>query len=130
MEFFRIRKTIPFMRHALVLNIISLVTFVLAVFFIATKGFHLSVEFTGGTVMEMHYSQGADTERIRNILSEQGYSDFQVQNFGTSHDVIIRLPVVEGKTSAQQSTDVLAALQADDAGAELRRVEFVGPQVG
>lgn len=130
MEFFRIRKTIPFMRHALVLNIISLVTFALAVFFIATKGFHLSIEFTGGTVMEMHYAQGADTERIRGALSNQGYSDFQVQNFGTSRDVIIRLPVIEGKSSTEQSNDVLTALQADDPGAELRRVEFVGPQVG
>ena len=130
MEFFRIRKTIPFMRHALVLNIISLVTFILAVFFIATKGFHLSIEFTGGTVMEMHYAQGADTERIRNTLSGQGYSDFQVQNFGTSRDVIIRLPVIEGKSSTEQSNDVLTALRADDPDAELRRVEFVGPQVG
>src|SRR5690606_35448752 len=129
MEFFRIHRTIPFMRHALVLNLISLITFVLAVFFIATRGFHLSIEFTGGTVMEVHYSQAAQIDEVRNAVSSLGYSDFQVQNFGTSQDVIIRLPVREDLGSAAQSETVLAALKAQSPDVELRRVEFVGPQV-
>ncbi len=130
MEFFRIHRTIPFMRHALVLNIISLVTFVAAVFFILTRGFHLSIEFTGGTVMEVNYAQTAQLESVRGVVSKLGYTDFQVQNFGTSHDVMIRLPLQEGQTSATQSETVMAALKAADQGVELRRVEFVGPQVG
>jgi len=130
MEFFRIHRTIPFMRHALVLNLISLITFLLAVFFIATRGFHLSIEFTGGTVMEVHYAQPAQVEEVRDALSSLGYTDFQVQNFGTSQDVMIRLPVREGESSAAQSDTVLQALQAKTAEVELRRVEFVGPQVG
>ncbi|MYN13178.1 protein translocase subunit SecF [Pusillimonas sp. TS35] len=130
MEFFRIHRTIPFMRHALVLNIISFITFVLAVFFIVTRGFHLSIEFTGGTVMEVHYQQAAQLDTVRGAIGGLGYSDFQVQNFGTSQDVMIRLPLREGESSAAQSDAVLAALQAQDKGVELRRVEFVGPQVG
>lgn len=130
MEFFRIQRTIPFMRNALVLNLISLITFVAAVFFIATRGFHLSIEFTGGTVMEVHYAQPAQLDSIRNALSELDYTDFQVQNFGTSQDVMIRLPLREGESSALQSDKVLAALQVQHPDAELRRVEFVGPQIG
>ena len=130
MEFFRIRKTIPFMRYALILNLISLVTFLAAVFFIATKGFHLSIEFTGGTVMEVAYPQAAELDKVRTVIAGQGYSDFQVQNFGTSRDVMIRLPLQAGKESAAQSQEVLGALKAADASVELRRVEFVGPQIG
>ena len=130
MEFFRIHRTIPFMRHALVLNTISLVTFLAAVFFIITRGFHLSIEFTGGTVMEVSYAQTAQLDKVRGAISGLGYTDIQVQNFGTSRDVMIRLPVNEGQTSATQSETVMAALQAAEPGVELRRVEFVGPQVG
>jgi len=130
MEFFRIRRTIPFMRHSLVLNLISLGVFVAAVFFIATRGFNLSIEFTGGTVMEVSYPQAAQLEEVRSAVGGLGYTDFQVQNFGTSRDVMIRLPVREGETSAMQSEAVLGALQATSPDVELRRVEFVGPQVG
>ncbi|VCU71856.1 preprotein translocase subunit SecF [Pigmentiphaga humi] len=130
MEFFRIHKTIPFMRHALVLNLISLVTFLAAVFFIATKGFHLSIEFTGGTVMEVAYSQAAELDKVRATIAQKGYADFQVQNFGTSRDVMIRLPNIEGKSSTQQSNEVIEALKASDPSVELRRVEYVGPQIG
>lgn len=130
MEFFRISRTIPFMRHALVLNIISFITFLAAVFFIATRGFHLSIEFTGGTVMEVHYQQSAQLEEVRSALDTLGYGDFQVQNFGTSQDVMIRLPLREGETSAAQSDAVMGALKAQHADVELRRVEFVGPQIG
>ena len=118
------------MRHALVLNLISLITFLLAVFFIATRGFHLSIEFTGGTLMEVHYSQPAQVDEIRSAVTSLGYTDFQVQNFGTSQDVLIRLPVHTGETSAAQSDTVLKALKSKSADVELRRVEFVGPQVG
>ena len=130
MEFFRIHRTIPFMRHALVLNIISLVMFVLAVFFIVTRGFHLSIEFTGGTVMELHYTQTAQIDNIRKAVDTLHYSDFQVQNFGTSHDVMIRLPLRPNETSSQQSQAVLKALKAQTPDVDLRRVEYVGPQVG
>ena len=130
MEFFRIRKTIPFMRNALVLNAISFITFIAAVFFIVTRGFHLSIEFTGGTVMEVSYPQAAQLENVRGTITSLGYSDFQVQNFGTSRDVMIRLPLQGAQSSATQSESVMKALKAADPGAELRRVEFVGPQVG
>jgi len=132
MEFFRIRRDIPFMRHALVQNVISVVTFLLAVFFLATRGLHLSIEFTGGTVMEVSYAQSADLEKVRATVGSLGYTDMQVQNFGTSHDVMIRLPIRAGagQSSARQSEEVMAALKAADPEVQLRRVEFVGPQVG
>jgi len=130
MEFFRIHKTIPFMKNALILNTISAITFVLAVFFIVTRGFHLSIEFTGGTVMEVNYQQAAQLEDIRSSISALKYSDFQVQNFGTSRDVIIRLPVDKNLSSTEQSNTVMAELKKASPDVELRRVEFVGPQVG
>ncbi|AVO33073.1 protein translocase subunit SecF [Ottowia oryzae] len=130
MEFFRIRRDIPFMKRALLLNAISLITFVLAVFFLVTRGLHLSVEFTGGTVMEVAYEQPAELTKVRGALTELGYVDAQVQNFGTSRDVMIRLPVRQGQSSAQVSEQVLNALRKDDAKVQLRRTEFVGPQVG
>jgi preprotein translocase subunit SecF len=130
MEFFRIHKTIPFMRHALVLNVVSFLTFALAVFFLFHRGLHLSVEFTGGTVMEVAYQQSVDVGKVREAIGKLGYRDVQVQNFGTSRDVQIRLPVQKGQTSAQQSDQVMAALKAADASATLRGNEFVGPQVG
>ena len=130
MEFFRIRKDIPFMKHALVFNAISFITFALAVFFLLTRGLHLSVEFTGGTVMEVAYSQPAELAKVRETVSGLGYADVQVQNFGTARDVMIRLPVQKGVTSAQQSEQVLGALKAVDPAVTLRRTEFVGPQVG
>ncbi len=130
MEFFKIRKDIPFMRHALILNAISFITFALAVFFLFSRGLHLSVEFTGGTVMEVAYTKTAEVEKIRNTVSSLGFTDVQVQNFGTSKDVMIRLPAQKGVTTAQQSDKVLAALKAVDSEVLLRRTEFVGPQVG
>jgi preprotein translocase subunit SecF len=93
MEFFRIRKDIPFMRHALVLNVVSFITFALAVFFLATRGLHLSIEFTGGTLVEVAYVQSADINRTRTTVEGLGFGEVQVQNFGTSRDVLIRLPV-------------------------------------
>ncbi len=130
MEFFKIRRTIPFMRHALVFNVISLITFILAVVFLATKGLHFSVEFTGGTVMEISYKDTADVDRIRGALDKAGFKDTAVQNFGSSRDVMIRMPLVQGQSSADLSQKVMGILQADNKDAELRRVEFVGPQVG
>jgi preprotein translocase subunit SecF len=130
MEFFKIKKDIPFMRHALVFNVISFLTFAAAVFFLFYKGLHLSVEFTGGTVMEVSYSQTADLTKIRNTVSSLGYTDIQVQNFGNSRDVMIRLPSQKGVSSAQQSEKVLTALKAQSNDAVMRRTEFVGPQVG
>ncbi len=130
MEFFKIRRDIPFMKNALVFNVISFLTFAAAVFFLFHRGLHLSVEFTGGTVMEVGYVQTVDVEKIRSTVSGLGFSDVQVQNFGTSRDVMIRLPAQKGVSSAQQSEKVLAALKSQDPGVSLRRTEFVGPQVG
>ena len=130
MEFFRIKKDIPFMRHALVFNVISLLTFVLAVFFLVTKGLHLSVEFTGGTLIEVKYEQSADLEKIRSTLGSSGFADYSVQNFGSSQDVMIRLPLREGEDSAKQGEGVMQALASGAPGASLQRVEYVGPQVG
>lgn len=130
MEFFKIRKDIPFMRHALIFNSVSFLTFALAVFFLFSKGLHLSVEFTGGTVMEVSYSKPAEVEKIRTTVASLGFTDVQVQNFGTSRDVMIRLPAQKGVSTAQQSDKVMGALKAADPEVALRRTEFVGPQVG
>ena len=130
MEFFRIRRDIPFMRHALVFNAISLITFLAAVFFLFSRGLHLSVEFTGGTLIEVAYAQPADLEKARAQIARLGLTDVQVQNFGSARDVLIRMPAIKGVTSTQQTEQVMAALKEADASAELRRSEFVGPQVG
>jgi preprotein translocase subunit SecF len=130
MELFRIRRDIPFMRHALVLNAISFLTFAAAVFFLVTRGLHFSVEFTGGTVMEVAYEQPANVEAVRGVVEKLGYIDVPVQNFGTSRDIMLRLPLQAGKTSGQQAAEVFAALQAQNPAVKLSRTEFVGPQVG
>ena len=130
MEFFRIRKDIPFMRHALAFNLISFLTFVLAVFFLFSNGLNLSVEFTGGTLLEVSYPHPVDINQARSKIEALGFKDVQVQNFGTSRDILIRLPASKGDSAASQNERVIAALRQADAGAELRRTEFVGPQVG
>ena len=130
MEFFKIKRDIPFMRHALILNAVSFLTFALAVFFLFSRGLHLSVEFTGGTLMEVSYSQPADLNSMRSTVANLGLSDVQVQNFGSARDVLIRLPVQKGVSSAQQGDRVMAALKGANPDATMRRIEFVGPQVG
>jgi len=141
MEFFRIKNDIPFMKHAMVFNIISMLTFVAAIVFIAMRGLHFSIEFTGGTVMEVSYPQAAPINVVRKVVVEDlGYADAQVQNFGTSRDLLIRLPLRGSdkaeaagggnQATAQQSTKVLEALKVATPGVEMRRVEFVGPQIG
>jgi preprotein translocase subunit SecF len=130
MELFKIRKDIQFMKHALVLNAFSFLTFLAAVFFLFHKGLNLSVEFTGGTVIEVAYEQPADVNRVREVIARLGYAEAQVQNFGTSRDVMMRLPPIAGQTSGQQSEAVLSALRAETPGVQMRRTEFVGPQVG
>jgi preprotein translocase subunit SecF len=130
MEFFRIKRDIPFMRHALVFNAISLITFLAAVFFLFSRGLHLSVEFTGGTLVEVAYAQSADLEKARAQIAKLGLADVQVQNFGSARDVLIRMPAIKGVTSTQQNEQVVAALKEVDGSVELRRSEYVGPQVG
>ena len=130
MEFFRIKNDIPFMRHALVFNVISIITFLIAVGSLATKGLNFGVDFTGGTVMEVHYAQAPDVNKIRETVSRLGFTDAAVQNFGTSLDVLIRLPVKQGQSSAKLSELVRDELRKEDGTSEVRRVEFVGPQVG
>jgi len=140
MEFFRIRKDIPFMRHALVFNVISLVTFLLAVFFLVHKGLHFSIEFTGGTLLEVGYAQPPDLDKLRKQMEADGFTDTQVQNFGTSRDVLIRVPLSKDTETSKVGERVMASLAKVSAGTQgagaaadapsLKRVEFVGPQVG
>jgi len=130
MEFFRIKRDIPFMSYGRLTTTISLITFILAVLALGFRGLNLSVDFTGGTVMELHYPHTADVHKIRAALENGQYRDVTVQNFGSVQDVMIRLRLEEGVSSAKVSENVLNILKADDATVELRRVEFVGPQVG
>jgi preprotein translocase subunit SecF len=116
MEFFRFRKDIPFMRHALVLNVISFITFALAVFFIATRGLHLSIEFTGGTLVEVEYAQTADINKTREQVEALGFGEVQVQKFGTSRDVLIRVPVRDNIKQGDVAPKVFGALCAAQAG--------------
>jgi preprotein translocase subunit SecF len=130
MEWFRIKRDIPFMRYALIFNVISIVTFLIAVASLSIRGLNLGVDFTGGTVMEVAYPQAADLGKIRESVARLGFTEAAVQNFGTSRDVLIRLPAKQGVSSAKLSEQVMQELRKDDARVEMRRVEFVGPQVG
>jgi preprotein translocase subunit SecF len=130
MELFRIKNDIPFMSYGRLTTTISLVTFILAVFFLATRGLNYGVDFTGGTVMEVNYPQSANIESIRQAVDSIGLKDATVQNFGTSHDVLIRLPIKKDMSIAQLSEKVGTALKAADPQADVRRVESVGSQVG
>jgi preprotein translocase subunit SecF len=129
MEFFKIRRTIPFMRYALVFNVISLLTFLAAIGFLLAKGLNFSIEFTGGTLIEVGYQQAANVDRIRQTLDKAGYKA-EVQNFGSSRDVLIRMHLEKNQSSADLSQKVVQILRDQDKSAELRRVEFVGPQIG
>jgi preprotein translocase subunit SecF len=129
MEFFKIRRVIPFMRYALVFNVISALTFLAAVFFLGYKGLNFSIEFTGGTLLEISYKESADAQKIRETLEHAGFK-VEVQNFGSSRDVLVRMPLAKNQSSADLSQKVIGLLREKDASAELRRVEFVGPQVG
>src|SRR5712691_6688587 len=130
MEFFRITRDIPFMRHALVFNIVSLVTFLLAVLFLAIRGLNLGVDFKGGTLIEIAYPHAADLGRVRTAVDKMNLGEFAVQSFGSANSALIRLPLKEGVSTAQLSERVMTALRADDPSATQQRVEFVGPQVG
>jgi preprotein translocase subunit SecF len=130
MEFFRISRDIPFMRHALVFNVISIITFLAAVVFLAIYGLNLGVDFRGGTVIEVTYGHPVDFGHVRAAIDKLNLGEFSAQSFGSSDTALIRLPLKEGISSAQLSERVMGALKADDATASQRRVEFVGPQVG
>ncbi|HUW26210.1 MAG TPA: protein translocase subunit SecF [Gallionella sp.] len=130
MEFFRIKRDIPFMSYGRYTTTISLLTFLLAIFFLAARGLNLGVDFTGGTVMEVHYAQPADLVKVREQLAVTGLPDVLVQNFGSSHDVLIQVPLKQNLEGAKLSEQVMDGLRKQDPGVEMRRVEFVGPQVG
>jgi preprotein translocase subunit SecF len=129
MELFRIKNDIPFMSYGRLTTAISLITFILAVFFLTTRGLNFGVDFTGGTIMEINYPQAANLESIRKTMDELGLKDATVQNFGTSQDVLIRLPIKKDLSIAQLSERVSEALKASDSQADVRRVESVGAQV-
>jgi len=129
MEFFKIRRVIPFMRFALGFNVVSIATFIAAVAFIAIRGLNFSVEFTGGTLMEVAYKQSADVQAIRETLEKAGYK-VEVQNFGSSRDVLLRMPIEKSQSTAALWQEIEKHLKKQDASAEVRRVEFVGPQIG
>jgi preprotein translocase subunit SecF len=130
MEFFRFQRDIPFMRHALIFNVVSLVTFLAAVLFLATRGLNLGVDFRGGTVIEVEYAHAVDFTRLRTAVDKLSLGEYSAQSFGASDTALIRLPLKEGLSTAQLSDRVMAALKADDPTATQKRVEFVGPQVG
>ncbi|HHK5568891.1 TPA: protein translocase subunit SecF, partial [Neisseria lactamica] len=130
MELFKIKRDIPFMGYGKLTTFISLLTFIAAVFFLVTKGLNFSVEFTGGTVMEVQYRQGADVNKMRDRLDTLKMGDIQVQALGTNKHIMIRLPNKEGVTSAQLSNRVMDLLKKDNPDVALRQVEFIGPQVG
>ena len=130
MEFFRISRDIPFMRHALVFNVVSIITFIASVVFLAIYGLNLGVDFRGGTVIEVTYGHAVDFNRVRAAIDKLNLGEFSAQSFGSSDTALIRLPLKEGVSSAQLSERVMGALKADDPTASQRRVEFVGPQVG
>ena len=130
MELFRIKKDIPFMSYGRITTAISLITFLLAIFFLLHRGLNYGVDFTGGTVMEVNYPQAANIDSIRKAVDSIGLKDATVQNFGTSRDVLIRLPIRKDLTIAKLSESVSTALKAADPAAEVRRVESVGSQVG
>ncbi|WP_274572625.1 protein translocase subunit SecF [Neisseria leonii] len=130
MELFRFKRDIPFMKYGRLTTFISLLTFILSVFFLFTKGLNFSVEFTGGTVMEVQYTQAADVNKVRENLNTLQLGDVQVQALGTNRHIMIRLPNKEGATSAQLSNQVMEILKQDQADVQLRQVEFIGPQVG
>ena len=158
MEFFKIKKDIPFMRNALIFNVISALTFAAAVFFLVTRHLHFSVEFTGGTVMELQYPHAANLPNIRGALEKLGYEQPEVTTFGTAQSVMLRLPIIKSVNGAKSSDTVFTTLCAAEGGASkqidnvtakgehivktvcanpagaevltLQRVEFVGPQVG
>jgi preprotein translocase subunit SecF len=130
MELFRIKHDIPFMSYGRLTTTISAVTFVLAVVFLVVKGLNLGIDFTGGTLMEISYKQAADLSKIRATLEAKGLQDATVQHFGAAQDVLIRLPLKHGTAAATLSDQVLETLRKDDPALEVRRVEFVGPQVG
>lgn len=130
MEFFRIKRDIPFMRHAVTFNVISAVTFLLAVIFLAVRGLNFGVDFRGGTVIEVQYAHAVDFNRLRTAIDKLQLGEFSAQAFGRSDTALIRLPLKEGTSSAQLSEQVMAALKADDPTVTQQRVEFVGPQVG
>ena len=129
MEFFRIHKTIPFMKYRHILNAISLVSFVVAVAWLFIHGLTYSIEFTGGTQLEVHYSSAANTEQIRDELKTVS-KEVLVQTFGTASDVVIRVPNKEGQNSSQVAAEVMKVIHTSSPDAELKRTEFVGPQVG
>ena len=130
MEFFKLKKDIPFMRYGKVTTAISLLTFLFAIWALAAKGLNLGVDFTGGTVLEVDYPQAAQLDVIRTTLEKTGLPEVSVQTFGTTRDVLIRLPLKGHTNSAKTSDTVMAALKAHDPGVTLKRVDFVGPQVG
>ncbi|WP_018152320.1 protein translocase subunit SecF [Leeia oryzae] len=130
MEIFHPKKDIPFMSYGKLTTFISLVTFLVAVFFLFSRGLHFGVDFTGGTVLEVQYAQAPNLNVVREDVQKLGYTEVAVQTFGTSRDVMIRLPLSKSANAAKQSEQVLALLKAKDASATLKRVEFVGPQVG
>src|SRR3954471_25101312 len=129
MEFFKIRRTIPFMRYALIFNVISLITFIAAVFFLAHRGLNFSIEFTGGTLVEVGYKEPADVDAVRRALDQAGYKA-EVQNFGSSREVLLRMHLEKNQSTSDLSQKVMGILKEQNGTAELRRGEFVGPPVG
>ena len=134
MEFFKKTPSIDFMGRRRTWFLISAAIVVVSLLAVAARGLNFGIDFTGGTLLEVHYAEPVDLDQVRAALEASGVAGATAQHFGSSRDLMIRIAPEEGAAEEQASTkraqQVMAALQAKTTGAELRRTEFVGPQVG
>ncbi len=130
MRIIKAKTDFDFMGRRKIAIAVSLIVIAVSIISLATRGLNLGVDFTGGMLLEVGYEQPADLASIRSQLSGAGFADAQAQNFGSASDVLIRMLPREDTESAQLGQQILEVLQTDGTGVELRRIEFVGPQVG
>jgi len=130
MEFFRIRKDIPFMNYAFAFNILSIIIISFSIYSLTTKGLNFSIEFTGGIDVQMSFTTPPEIESIRHKVEEVGYQDVPVQRFGAATEILIRLPTPKTGDAGSEVNKVVDAIKQIDSSVETRRIDFVGPQVG
>ena len=129
-EIIKTKRTIHFMKMTKPAFMLSALLVILSISSIAIKGINWGLDFTGGTVIEVGYDKPADLEVIRPLLSAEGFGDAVIQHFGSSRDVLIRLAPREGLDNDHLGSQIITALQGYDKSVEMRRIEFVGPNVG
>ncbi|HAU06221.1 MAG TPA: protein translocase subunit SecF, partial [Gammaproteobacteria bacterium] len=124
------RQPIDFVSKRTIATIISLVLLIGSVVSLATQGLNFGIDFTGGTMIELSYQTPAELDKIREKLNQAGYQEAVVQNFGSIYDVLIRLPAQASPNMAELSNQIVSLLQQSEVELDIRRIEFVGPQVG